>query len=87
MPAMRDLLRPWRQAPAQMAHKAAPTYEGLRVAPRQSLVNGMDETGWRGRLAWMWNLRERAGDGLQGSARSRISRSSPAVTSKNSTAG
>jgi transposase len=29
-----------------MAHKAAP-YEGLRVAARQSLVKGMDETGWR----------------------------------------
>lgn len=44
------------RALARMARKAAPTYQGLIRAARQSLVNGVDETGWRvgGRLQWMW---------------------------------
>lgn len=46
------------RALARVAHKAAPTYEGLVVAARQSLVNAVDETGWRvgGRLPWMWTF-------------------------------
>jgi len=44
------------RALARMAGKAEPTYQGLVGAARASLVNGMDETGWRvgGRLQWMW---------------------------------
>lgn len=43
------------RALARMADKAAPSYQGLIVAARQSLVNVPDETGWRvgGRLQWM----------------------------------
>jgi len=35
------------RAMARMAQKAAPTYEQLIDTARQSLVNWMDETGWR----------------------------------------
>jgi len=43
------------RALARMADKAAPTYEGLILTARQSLVNILDETGWRveARLQWM----------------------------------
>jgi hypothetical protein len=39
-----------------MAGKAAPTYEQWIGTARQSLVNWMDETGWRagGRSQWLW---------------------------------
>jgi transposase len=41
---------------ARLATKVEPTYHELIRAARASLVNGMDETGWRvgGRLQWMW---------------------------------
>jgi len=44
------------RALARMADKAEPTYEGLLETAQQSLVNRVDETGWRvgGRLQWMW---------------------------------
>lgn len=44
------------RALARMAGKAAPTYERLIGTARQSLVNWMDETGWRvgGRSQWLW---------------------------------
>jgi transposase len=44
------------RALARMAERAAPTYEQLIVTARRSLVNGMDETGWRvgGRSQWLW---------------------------------
>jgi len=44
------------RALARMAGKAAPTYEQLIGTARQSLVNWMDETGWRvgGRSQWLW---------------------------------
>ena len=44
------------RALARMAERAAPTYEQLIVTARSSLVNWMDETGWRvgGRLQWLW---------------------------------
>jgi transposase len=44
------------RALARMAAKAQPTYQALIRAARASLVNGVDETGWRvgGRLQWMW---------------------------------
>jgi transposase len=44
------------RALARMAGKAEPTYQELIRAGRASLVNGVDETGWRvgGRLQWMW---------------------------------
>ena len=44
------------RALARLANKAAGSYEGLVAAARQSLVNRVDETGWRvgGRLQWMW---------------------------------
>ena len=44
------------RALARMAKQAAPSYQGLVAAARQSLVNRVDETGWRvgGRLQWMW---------------------------------
>lgn len=43
------------RALARMGHKATPTYSGLVEAARQSLTNGMDETGWKvgGRLQWL----------------------------------
>ena len=43
------------RALARMAHRAEPTYAGLVATARQSLVNGMDETGWKvgGRLPWL----------------------------------
>src|SRR5439155_1567792 len=49
------LVRHPRQGPAQMANQAAPTYSGLVQAARQSLVNSVDETGWKvgGRLWWL----------------------------------
>ncbi|MEK7752089.1 MAG: transposase, partial [Acidobacteriota bacterium] len=44
------------RALARMAGKAAPTYQQLIGTARQSLVNWMDETGWRvgGRSQWLW---------------------------------
>jgi transposase len=44
------------RALARMAGKAAPTYEQLIGTARQSLVNWMDETGWRvgGQSQWLW---------------------------------
>jgi transposase len=43
------------RALARMAGRAEPTYTELVKAARQSLVNGMDETGWKvgGRLQWL----------------------------------
>jgi len=43
------------RALARMAHRAAPTYDGLLVTAQQAPVNGMDETGWKvgGRLQWL----------------------------------
>src|SRR6266581_4974232 len=43
------------RALARMANKAAPSYRGLVQAARQSLVNSVDETGWKvgGRLQWL----------------------------------
>ena len=43
------------RALARMAHRAEPTYAGLVATARQSLVNWVDETGWRvgGRLQWL----------------------------------
>ena len=40
---------------ARLAHRAAPTYDGLLGTARQAPVNGMDETGWKvgGRLQWL----------------------------------
>lgn len=45
----------WR-ALARLARKAAPTYEALGVAVKQSPVVWIDETGWKvgGRLHWLW---------------------------------
>jgi transposase len=44
------------RALARLAAKVEPTYHELLRVARASLVNGMDETGWRvgGRLQWMW---------------------------------
>jgi transposase len=44
------------RALARMAEKAAPTYEQLMVTAQRSVVNWMDETGWRvgGRSQWLW---------------------------------
>src|SRR2546428_7523835 len=44
------------QALARLADKAMPTYQGLVQAARQSLVNRVDETGWRvGGVPWyLW---------------------------------
>ena len=44
------------QALARLASKAQPTYQGLIVTARQSLVNWVDETGWRvgGHSQWLW---------------------------------
>jgi transposase len=46
------------QALARLAGKVAPTYEGLVQAARQSLVNRVDETGWRvGGVPWyLWTF-------------------------------
>lgn len=43
------------RALARMAHRAAPTYDGLLETTRKAPVNGMDETGWKvgGRLQWL----------------------------------
>jgi len=43
------------RALARMAHRAAPTYDGLLETARQAPANGMDETGWKvgGRLQWL----------------------------------
>ena len=43
------------RALARMARRAEPTYEGLVATARQSLVNVMDEAGWKvgGRLQWL----------------------------------
>jgi transposase len=43
------------RALSRMASRTAPTYAGLVATARQSLVNGVDETGWKvgGRLQWM----------------------------------
>jgi transposase len=43
------------RALARMANQAAPSYRGLVQAARRSLVNSVDETGWKvgGRLQWL----------------------------------
>src|SRR5207237_1420217 len=43
------------RALARMANQATPSYRGLVRAARQSLVNSVDETGWKvgGRLQWL----------------------------------
>lgn len=40
----------------RLGKKAEPTYEQLQVSVRHSLVNWLDETGWRvaARLEWLW---------------------------------
>jgi transposase len=40
----------------RLGEKAAPTYERMVVEARSSLVNHLDETGWRvaGHLEWLW---------------------------------
>jgi len=40
----------------RLGHKAAPTYEQLRIAVRSSPLGWMDETGWRvaAHLEWLW---------------------------------
>ena len=44
------------KALARLAGKTEPTYQRLLVTARQSLVNWVDETGWRvgGRSQWLW---------------------------------
>ena len=44
------------KALARLATKAAPTYQGLIATARRSVVNWVDETGWRvgGRSQWLW---------------------------------
>jgi len=44
------------RALTRLGEKAAPTYEQLRVAVRNSPVNWLDETGWRvsAHLEWLW---------------------------------
>jgi transposase len=44
------------RAMLRLGKKAAPTYEGLVNAARASIVNQLDETGWRvaGHLEWLW---------------------------------
>ena len=44
------------KALARLAGKAEPTYQGLLVTARKSLVNWVDETGWRvgGHSQWLW---------------------------------
>ena len=43
------------RALARMANQAAPSYNGLVKVVQRSLVNGVDETGWKvgGRLQWL----------------------------------
>lgn len=40
----------------RVARRGEPTWQALREAARQSLVNGVDETGWRvdAQLRWLW---------------------------------
>jgi transposase len=44
------------KALARLAGKAEPTYQGLLRTARQSIVNWVDETGWRvgGHSQWLW---------------------------------
>jgi transposase len=44
------------KALARLASKTEPTYQGLMVTARQSLINWVDETGWRvgGHSQWLW---------------------------------
>ena len=44
------------KALARLAGKAEPTYQGLLVTARKSIVNWVDETGWRvgGHSQWLW---------------------------------
>jgi transposase len=44
------------RAMARLAKKAEPTYQGLLVTARRSMVNWVDETSWRvgGQLQWLW---------------------------------
>jgi transposase len=44
------------RALTRLGKKAEPTYQELQAAVRQSLVNQMDETGWRvaAHLEWLW---------------------------------
>jgi transposase len=46
------------RAVLRVAHKAAPTYEHLRIIVRQANVAWMDETGWRvaATLEWLWSV-------------------------------
>ena len=46
------------RAVIRVAHKAAPTYEQLRIIARQANVAWMDETGWRvaATLQWLWGV-------------------------------
>ena len=44
------------RALARLGKKAQPTYQELQIAVRHSLVNRLDETGWRvaAHLQWLW---------------------------------
>jgi len=44
------------RAMTRLAKKAEPTYQEIQVAVRDSLVNRLDETGWRvaAHLQWLW---------------------------------
>ena len=44
------------RALTRLGKKAEPTYQELQIAVRHSLVNQIDETGWRvaGHLEWLW---------------------------------
>ena len=44
------------KALARLARKAEPTYQGLLLTARKSIVNWVDETGWRvgGHSQWLW---------------------------------
>jgi transposase len=44
------------KALARLAGKAGPTYQGLLLTARKSIVNWVDETGWRvgGHSQWLW---------------------------------
>lgn len=44
------------RALARLGKKAEPTYQELQIAVRHSLVNRLDETGWRvsAHLEWLW---------------------------------